>query len=256
MVSAIILTKNEEKNIIECLQSLSWCDEKIVIDDESQDQTAKLAEKSGAKVYIHKLSNFSDQRNFALEKAKGEWLLFIDADERVSPELWYEIMEHINDPIENYSGFLFKRIDIMWGKQLRHGEVGNLKLLRLARKNSGKWHGLVHEKWKITGGTGRNAKIFTLKNPLYHYPHKSVKDFLQEINLYTDLRAKELYKKRKKTNFFFIILYPKAKFIQNFIFRLGFLDGIHGFIFALMMSFHSFLVRSKLWLLLDKKTNT
>jgi glycosyltransferase involved in cell wall biosynthesis len=246
MISAIILTKNEEKNIKDCLDSLSWCDERIVIDDESTDNTLDIAEKTGAKVYKHKLKNFSDQRNYGLEKARGDWLLFIDADERISAALWFEIMQHINDPIKNATGFLLKRKDIMWGKELKHGESGTIKLLRLAKKNSGKWTGEVHEKWQISG------KIITLNNSLEHYPHQSIAEFLNEINYYTDLRAKELFKNKQKTNWLLIILYPKAKFILNFFLRRGILDGLPGLVIALMMSFHSFLVRGKLWLLWQK----
>ncbi len=243
MITAVILTKNEEKNIKECLENLSWCDEKIVIDDESTDRTISIAEKLGAKIYRNRLINFSDQRNFGLEKATGEWVFFVDADERISSALWYEIMEHINKSIEGATGFFLKRRDIMWRKELKHGESGTLKILRLAKKGSGKWSGLVHEKWNI------NGKTEILNNHLYHYPHPSVAEFLQEINRYTDLRAKELFEQKKKSNWGSIIIYPKAKFILNYFIKLGFLDGLPGLIAALMMSFHSYLVRGKLWFL-------
>lgn len=246
MISAIILTKNEAKNIEECIKSLTWCDEKIIIDDNSTDGTLDIAKKLGVKTYINTLSDFSTQRNFALENAKGDWVLFIDADERISPALCFEIMQHINEPTENYAGFYFKRKDIMWGKELKYGESGTIKLLRLARKNSGKWTGIVHEKWEISGNTT------ILINPLYHFPHQSVGEFLSEINYYTDLRAKELFKLKVKTDWLLIIIYTKAKFIQNYLIRLGFLDGLPGLIISLMMSFHSFLVRGKLWLLWQK----
>jgi glycosyltransferase involved in cell wall biosynthesis len=246
MISAIILAKNEEKNIKDCLQSISWCDEKIVIDDNSTDKTSELAKKYGAKVYKKHLSNFSEQRNYAIEKATGDWILFIDADERVSSALWYEIMQHINEPIEKTVGFYIKRIDIMWGRELKHGDSGEIKLLRLAKKNSGQWRGIVHERWEIRGKTA------TLNNPLYHYPHKSVAEFLKEINHYTDLRAKELFEQKKKANWVSVIIYPKAKFVLSYFYKLGFLDGLPGLIHALMMSFHSYLVRGKLWLLWQK----
>ena len=174
-------------------------------------------------------------------------MLFIDADERVSSALWYEIMATINTPFDNYSGFYLKRRDVMWGKELRHGETGNIKLLRLARKDAGKWQGRVHEVWKIKGKTA------TLNNPLSHFPHQSVAEFLREINHYTDIRANELFEKKIAVYWWEILLYPKAKFLFNYIFRGGFLDGLQGLVFALMMSFHSFLVRSKLWLLRQKK---
>ena len=250
MISVIILTKNEERNIAECLDGLDWCDEKIVIDDNSEDKTVQVAEKKGAKVYTHKLVNFSDQRNFAIEKAKGNWLLYVDADERVSPELCFEITHHINVSIDNYSGFYIKRVDIIWGKKLKYGESQGLKLLRLAKKDSGKWTGDVHETWAVPG------KKRLLINPLYHYPHQTIAEFLGEINNYTDIRSKELFKQNVKTNWFLIILYTKAKFAQNYFIKLGFLDGMPGFISALMMSFHSYLVRGKLWTLWQKnKTN-
>src|SRR5882724_8152033 len=109
MISVIILTKNEEDNISACLDSIAWCDEKIVIDDHSADKTVEIAKKKGATVYARILgTDFSDQRNYGLEKALGDWILFIDADERVSSALWYEIMQHTNESIDDCNGFYIK----------------------------------------------------------------------------------------------------------------------------------------------------
>ncbi len=191
MISAVVLAKNEEKNIGACLESLSWCDEIIVVDDNSTDKTQEIARKIGAKVFAHSLNNdFAAQRNYGLEKASEDWVLFVDADERVTSALWYEIMARTNDPISQYAGFFLKRDDVLWGKELKHGEIGNIKLLRLAKKDAGLWHGKVHETWKIKGTT------LLLEKPLLHYPHSTVADFLREINFYTNLRAEELYKKK------------------------------------------------------------
>jgi len=249
MLSVVILTKNEEKNIAACLDGLSWCDEKIVIDDHSTDKTVDIAKEKDAKVFSRLMNNnFSDQRNYGLEKAKGDWILFIDADERVSSALWYEIMQHTSEAIEECNGYYIKRQDTIWGRTLKHGEVGNIVLLRLAKRGAGKWVGSVHEQWKIQG------KTQILKNPLDHYPHPSVSEFLSEINYYTDLRAEELHKRKVKSNWLSVIFYPKTKFILNYFLKRGFQDGLPGLVFALMMSFHSFLVRAKLWLLI-RKTN-
>lgn len=251
-ISAIILTKNEEKNIVDCIESLNWCDEVIVIDDNSEDRTVELAKGNGAQVFSRSLnSNFSEQRNYGLSKAKSDWFLFIDADERMSDALIGELST-LNPPADGqlsakYSGFYIKRRDFMWGRELKHGETGNIKLLRLARKDAGKWEGRVHEKWKVKG------KIGELKNPILHYPHQTLDAFLKEINYYTDIRAEELYKKGKKARWWSIILYPKFKFFVNYFLKLGFLDGIEGFVFSMIMSFHSFLVRGKLWHLWQKK---
>jgi glycosyltransferase involved in cell wall biosynthesis len=247
MISAVVLTKNEEKNIENCLDSLSWCDEIVLIDDNSTDKTVDIAKKKGAKVFDRSMNhNFSTQRNFGLQKAKGDWVLFVDADERVSSALWYEIMQRTNESFNDVSGFYIKRVDTMWGKVLAYGETGNIKLLRLAKKDAGKWEGRVHETWKIEGNKA------TLKNVLDHFPHATVESFLREINYYTDLRSEELYEKKVKSNWFTIIVYPFSKFVLNYIIKRGFLDGLAGLVFALLMSLHSFLVRSKLWLLWQK----
>src|SRR5688572_22993760 len=112
MISAIVITKNEEKNIKECLESISWCDEIIIVDDNSTDRTIAIAERTKAKVFKRSLNNdFSGQRNFGLEKTKGNWVLFVDADERVTPALWYEIMQHTNNSIGKIDGFYVKRTD-------------------------------------------------------------------------------------------------------------------------------------------------
>lgn len=243
-ISAIILTKDEEENMRECLNSLRWCNEVVIIDDGSNDNTLKIASGFVARILNHPLKkDFSQQRNYGLLKAKNEWVLFIDADERVSEALASEILK-IKDSTPNVNnGFYIKRRDFMWGRELKHGEVGNIKLLRLAKKESGKWIGKVHEVWKIKGIVGE------LNQPINHYAHASISNFLEKINHYTDIRAKELYEKNVKSFWWSIIIYPTGKLFLNYFFKLGFLDGIEGLIFSLMMSLHSFFVRAKLWFL-------
>src|SRR3990167_9130189 len=168
MISAVILTKNEENNIVDCIESLTWVDEIIVIDDNSDDRTAALAKTKGATVYTHSLNNdFSKQRNFGLEKAKGNWILFIDADERVSEDLKKEI-KHIVRSSLVYEGYFIKRKDILWGNEIKHGENAHIPILRLAKKESGTWVGKVHETWEVHG------KISVLQNELHHYTHQSM----------------------------------------------------------------------------------
>lgn len=248
-ISAIILAKNEEDNIEDCIKSVSWCNEVIVIDDKSTDKTEAKAKKLKTKVISHPLENdFSKQRNFAIEQAKSDWILFIDADERVPKELAQEIKKILENP-KDITGFYVKRHDYMWGKFLKYGETGDLYLLRLAKRNSGKWIGKVHESWNAVG------KVGELRFPLLHFPHATVGEFLFEINFYSTLRAQELKAKKVKTTWWQIVVYPKAKFIQNYVLRFGFLDGTQGLILAIMMSMHSFLVRGKLWLLWQQTEN-
>lgn len=245
MITAVVLAKNEEEKIEKCLKTLKWCDEVVVVDDESEDKTAEIAKKLGAKVYKRALNgDFAAQRNFGLEKARGEWVFFVDVDEQVTPQLRAEIQKKTNG---QFVGFYIKRRDFIFGRGLKYGETGGVKLLRLGKKGMGSWQGRVHETWEIQGPKEE------LENLLEHYPHPTVSEFLKDINLYSTLRARQLYEENKKSNLFQIIFYPVGKFLQNFFLRLGFLDRMAGFMVATLMSFHSFLVRSKLYLLWKKE---
>ncbi|MFZ5932879.1 MAG: glycosyltransferase family 2 protein [Patescibacteria group bacterium] len=246
-ISAVVLTKNEERNIAACLKGLAFCDEILVIDDGSNDKTHKIAKSYGAKVYIRELEgDFARQRNFGQDMAKGRWILFVDADERVSQELQEEIVKETSRENNPYSGYYLKREDYLWGKKLCYGETTNLKFLRLARKGAGRWKRRVHEFWRIVGRTR------TLKNPLLHYPHQTLREFISDINFHSTLHAKANLEEGKSSNLLKIMFYPKLKFFRNYILRLGFLDAEAGFVVALLMSFHSFLAWSKLWLMQRK----
>jgi len=245
VLTGIVLTKNEEKNIKRALVSLSFCDEILVVDDESSDKTVQIAASMGAIMIRHKLNNnFSAQRNFALQKSRGDWILFLDADEQVSSELKEEIVSLIkNKTLKNVSYYI-KRRDYFWGRELYYGDTVHVRskgLIRLMKKNSGSWVSPVHETFRSF------APIGQLEGYINHYPHQNVREFLQDINHYSTLRAKELFKKGITTNIILILLYPFGKFFWTYFFQLGFLDGPAGFIYAFMMSFHSFLVRAKLY---------
>jgi len=242
MISCVILTHNSEKNIESLLESLSWCDERVIVDDDSTDKTRDIAKKFGAVVVKHTLHNdFAIQRNIGLEKAHGDWILFVDSDESVSPQLAKEIQKITNDSNQTVQGYFMKRIDTMWGRELKHGETRDVRLLRLARRGAGKWNREVHEVWEVTGQTK------TCTHPLLHSPHPDVQTFMSQINRYTTINASVFYKKGVRAKTITIVLYPVAKFFQNYIIKLGLLDGTVGFVHAMMMAFHSFLTRAKLW---------
>lgn len=246
-ITAVVLTKNEEKNIERCLRSLDFCHEIIVIDDYSTDKTLDIAYKvcKVIKVFKRRLNgNFASQRNFAISKAKNDWVLFLDADEEITKNLELKIK---NLKFDRNAAFYIKRRDYFWGKELFFGEVKKIRekgLIRLVKKGSGQWQGRVHEEFKIKN---RELKIGKLNFFINHYPHQSLKEFINEVNYYSTLRAKELFHQDKKTNVFEIIFLPFFKFIYNYIIKLGFLDGPSGFAYSFMMSFHSFLVRAKLY---------
>jgi len=256
-LTAVVLTKNEEKNIERCLESLDFCDEIIVVDDYSDDKTVEIVHKvlkvhKVYKVIQRKLNNdFASQRNFGLSKASNEWVLFVDADEVVSEELKKEInsldsLLRGNDK-NIYNSFYIKRRDYFWNQELKFGEVKKVRdqgIVRLVKKNSGTWMGNVHEEFRIKNS---KLKIAKLNNYINHYPHQTLKEFISDVNNYSSIRAEELFNRGTKTNIFEIIFFPMIKFIYNYFFNLGFLDGPAGFTYAFMMSFHSFLVRAKLY---------
>ncbi|MBI3443415.1 glycosyltransferase family 2 protein [Candidatus Woesebacteria bacterium] len=244
-ISAVVLTKNSEDTIKACISSLSWCTEIIVVDDYSSDATVRIAKKSGAILFFRKLENdFAAQRNFALAKARSDWVFFVDADEQVTQELTREILQKIETGTA--VGFKLKRSDFFLGRRLAFGETGKIRLTRLGKKGFGLWERPIHEEWQLKGVIGNLAL------PLIHHPHSNLAGFLSKINWYTTLNAHYFNTQGVTSSWFEILLFPPAKFLKNYFFLGGFLDGMEGFIHALCMSFHSFLTRAKLYLLQNK----
>lgn len=259
MISAVILAHNDQDTIKHAIESVSWCSEVIVVDDESSDATVRIAKKYSATVYTHPLSNdFAAQRNFGLSKTKGparnasqreaggEWVLFLDSDEIVSDALKKEIQE-VTTAEHSVNGYFMKRTDSLWGGQLRYGETSGVRLLRLAKKGSGVWERAVHEVWNIHGPTE------TLESPLLHFPHPTVRQFISDVNWYSTINANMLFASKVAAPGWHVVAYPAAKFFRNYVWHLGFLDGVQGLFVAVFMSLHSFLTRGKLYMLYHKK---
>jgi glycosyltransferase involved in cell wall biosynthesis len=249
MITGVIIAKNEENNLRECISSLSFCSKLLVIDNNSTDKTSKIAKSCNADVVrCSKQDDFSYLRNFALSRIHTPWTLFVDADEKVTPELGQEIVSVATST--DKKGFYIKRDDYMWGQKLHYGDVRSVKLLRFGRTKSGVWTGKVHETWSIKGDVGQ------LRNSLKHYPHPTLVSFLQSLNHYSTIRAEELQSQGIKSGIASIIGYPILKFIHLWILKLGFIDGVPGLVHSMSMSFYSFMVRSKLYLLSKGITDT
>lgn len=198
--------------------------------------------------------DFAKARNDLLATAQTEWVMFLDSDEIVTPALEDEIQKAVSRKPYAFDAYLIPRRDVFMGKELKHGETGNAKFVRLAKKNFGQWIRPVHEMWEPVGARhASTAKIGKLHNPIIHISHPTLSTFVDKINKYSTLDAEYRYNLGITASLFQVFYYPLAKFKLNYIFRLGMLDGVPGLINAIMMSWHSYLTWGKLYLLCHKK---
>lgn len=247
-ITLLLLTHNEEGRLTQNFKWLEKCpiiNEIIVIDDNSTDKSKEILKELNSKNLSVKIfsrgleGDFASQRTFGISKSSNDWILWLDPDEIPSQQLIIFLKNFKPDsPTQNYN---FIRKDIFLGKNLKHGESANLKTIRLFNKNHGTFVGKVHEVWKST------KRVEDTNFIIHHYSHQNLSDFWQKINLYSTIRAQELFRSNQKVNPAQIIFYPLAKFLNDYFLKLSILDGTVGIIFSLTMSFYSFLVRAKLW---------
>lgn len=243
-LSVVIITKNESKNIKDCLESVKWADEIVVVDSGSTDNTVDLAKQYTNKVIYNEWKGFADQKYFAVLQATNEWILSLDADERITDKLKQEII-NLDENIAD--GFEIKRDNFFFGKKIRGSGWGNDFQMRLFRKSKVSVNNrLVHEKFLVDG------KVAKLKNSILHYSYTNFEDTFDKINLYSTLEAIEK-KNKKKVNALTIILTPIITFIQPFIFKKGFIDGIHGILISLLNAYTKTQVMMKIWELKRKE---
>lgn len=240
MLSGVILTRNEGSKIRKTIKSLSFCDEVVVVDDYSDDSTDKIAVASGAIVFRRHLNNdFASQRNFAMKKCKHDWLLFVDADEFVPIGLAKEIKHTLEN--STHQGYFLVRKEIFMGKLMQGGEWGAGYILRLGKKDAGRWKLKIHEQWEIKGSKG------FLYSPLLHYPSNSIDLLISKINKYTNIHALENERLGKNADVIKLFIWPILKFFVTYFCKRGYRDGVHGFVYGVLMSFHSYLAWSKQW---------
>lgn len=241
-LSATIITLNEEKDLPRALESLrDLVDEIILVDSGSTDKTLQIARKYGAKIYKRKFDNYANQKNFAASKASGEWILSLDADEEIPPQLEQEIKRVIRN--EKFAAFSMPRKNIILGKFIKHArwQPELDRHVWLWQKGKGRWMGQVHEELEVDGPVGR------LKQAKIHHQYETVHEFLDMINRYSEIEAEEKVKKGTRFSLIKLIYQTKYNFLVRFIYRLGFLDGLHGFALSYLMAFYHFTLWVKIW---------
>jgi glycosyltransferase involved in cell wall biosynthesis len=260
MLSAIVITHNEEARIKKCLASLSFADEIIVVDSYSTDNTADLARQMGAQVFQNKWQGFGHQKNLAASKASGDWLLYIDADEEVSLPLSKKIRSIVNNR-SSHNFYWLTIITVFLNKPLRHLYGHNL---RLFKKNAGCWNdSSVHEQVITNEGhliKLKDNKSGLIKTPLLHFSHQTITSYLNKMHHYTSLDAEQMRstgKHRSGKKFRPSALLPlKLSFkqlIKLLFYKRGFLDGLPGTIWCLLSSYYEYEMAKKYLFLLKTK---
>src|SRR5882724_2209878 len=239
-LSAIILAKNVEDLLADCIDSLSFCDEIIVIDDGSTDRTSEIAKHLGANVFSLISRNFSERRNYGLKKAKGKWILYIDADERISHELKKNIFEIINQEKSPLSAYKIQRKNFYFGSyEWPHIE----KLERLFKKTAlTEWGGEVHETAQVKGDIGE------LHGYLLHYTHRDLTSMVEKTIQWSEIEAELRFKAdHPKMSWWRFVRVMFTGFFDSYVKQEGYKAGTAGFIESLYQAFSMFITYARLW---------
>ena len=236
-LTVIVITLNEEENIARCLRSVQWADEIIVVDSGSTDQTKEIAVQLSAKVLLHAWEGYGQQKNWAMKQSKNSWILFLDADEEVSAELAKEIQDFVSRAdAHRLQGARLPRKTWYLGRWILYGGWYPNALVRLAKKDSAQWtEPAVHEELKVSG------EVQQLQYDLYHYTFADVGDQVQTNIRFSRLGAQKARALGEKGSIFKILVKPIFKFLETYVWKRGFLDGLPGFVISVNASHSIFM---------------
>lgn len=233
-ISVTIITHNEENNIRDCLESVKWADEVVVVDSGSTDKTIDICREYTDKVFYNPWAGMKEQKQYAVEKTSHRWILSIDADERVTEDLRHFILRELEKP--RYDGYRFPRKNYFLGKWMKHGGWYPDHVLRLFRKDRGHFGGInPHDKVIV-----ESNRIITVNVPLVHYTYTSLSQYASKQALYAGISAREMFSSGKTVRPYVIPLRAFWKFIETYIMKRGFLDGYYGFIVSVGSSYATF----------------
>ncbi|HUS87727.1 MAG TPA: glycosyltransferase family 2 protein [Bacteroidales bacterium] len=241
-ISVVIITYNEEKNIIRCINSVKGlADEIIVVDSFSEDMTPTICRELGVRFYSHEFEGYREQKNFATSLALNDYVLSLDADEALSDELYNNILKIKNNLI--YDGYFFNRRNKYCGQWIKHSNWYPDRKLRLFRKNRGKWGGInPHDRYIVDP----DCKTTRLKGDILHWALNSYEDHIEKVNKFTSIAAMEYFRMGRKTSVMSMMLHGIWRFFKTYFMRRGFLDGYNGFVISSLSAYTSFLKYLKL----------
>jgi glycosyltransferase involved in cell wall biosynthesis len=237
----VVITRNDEGRLGPCLASVAWADEIVVVDAESTDRTVEIARGFTDRIVVRAWPGFAAQKNFAVEQARSEWVLSVDADEEVSPELAAEIRGVLAGP-PAVDGYALPRRNIFWGRWIRHGGLYPDWQVRLFRRGRGRFvERAVHESVEVAGEVRR------LRGPLIHRSYDNVGQFLERANRYASLAADDLVRGGARVGPAPLVLRPLGRFATMYVLRRGFLDGTPGLLLAGLYAYYVFIRSAKVW---------
>ena len=241
-LSVIVITLNEERNVGDCLRSVAWADDIVVVDANSGDRTVEIAREFTERIFVRTWEGYAAAKTFAVEQTMHDWVLWLDADERVPDELRDEIRALLETHPVPCRAYEVARRAFFLGKWIRHCGWYPGYVVRLFDKQSVKFSASrVHEKIVYGGATGR------LKNDLLHYTDDSLFHYFAKFNRYTSLAAIELSEKGRRASLYDMLVHPPFLFVKMYFLRRGFLDGKHGFVLSLLSAAYVFTKYAKLW---------
>jgi len=247
-LTVLTIALNEEMNIAPCLESVRWADEIIVVDSGSTDRTVEQARRYTSQVFSVEWQSYGAARNFGLSHATGDWILWLDADERVTPELAGEIKQILERDDRRIAGYAIARRAYFLGRWIKHCGWYPSRVVRLFRKQHGKFsESRVHEKLELHGETEPT------RSDLLHFTDPNLHRYLIKFNKYTSLGADDLYEAGRRFRYSDVILRPVFQFFKMYLVRRGFLDGMPGFILCALSSAYVFAKYAKLW---EREQNT
>ncbi|MBS1626492.1 MAG: glycosyltransferase family 2 protein [Bacteroidetes bacterium] len=250
VLSAVIITYNEEKNIERCLESLQTvADEIVVIDSLSTDKTKQICQSFNVQFIEQKFLGYIEQKNFAIAQTKYDFILSLDADEALSNTLKESILQQKQNGFE-YNAYSMNRCTNFCGKWIKHGTWYPDKKIRLINKQKGKWGGVnPHDKLEMQSG----SSVQHLKGDLLHYSYYALEEVITQNNKFTTIQAQAMLQQGKKASWVKLFINPLVAFINGYIFKLGFLDGADGFFIASSVAYQTMVKYAKLMKLQQQK---
>lgn len=240
-VSVYMITYNNEETVERALKSVTWADEVVIVDSFSNDRTVEIGRKFTDKLFQRKWPGHRDQYQYAADLTNHEWIMFVDADEEVSPELADEIREVLEGKGEGVDGFFVYRRTFYLGRWIRYGGWYPDGEIRLYRRSKGRWEGGLHARVVV------NGRVQALKNLYYHYTYRDISDQIQTIDKYSRIAAEDMVKQREKFSLFKLLFHPPFRFIKEYFFKSGFRDGLPGLVIAVSTTYYVFIKYAKLW---------